>query len=71
MEPYELDEMMVLAIAQLFKVPEILVAENPDWGIQEVSDLLLQTDIQAILKDWMRDVDWKTKQGWYGKIEGE
>lgn len=71
MESYELDEMMVLAIAQLFEVPEILVAENPNWGIEQLTALLLRTDISEFLKGWMKDIDWKRKQGWYGKVEEE
>ena len=70
MESYEIDEFLILAMAQIFEVPEIIVKGEPEWFLNELTSLLEKTDVQYLLKNYMTREQWKKKR-WYGKIEEE
>ena len=43
MEQY--DEFLILVMAQIFEVPEIIVQDNPEWFLEEMTRLLEKTDV--------------------------
>jgi hypothetical protein len=45
MEPYEIDEFLILAMAQIFEVPEVIVKGEPEWFLDELTRLLEKTDV--------------------------
>lgn len=70
MEPYEIDEFLILAMAQIFEVPEIIVKGEAEWFLNELTSLLEKTDVQYLLKNYMIREQWKKKR-WYGRVEEE
>ena len=70
MEPYEIDEFLILAMAQIFEVPEIIVKGESEWFLDELTRLLEKTDVQYQLKKYMEREKWKDKR-WYGKVDEE
>ena len=70
MEPYEINEFLILAMAQIFEVPEVIVKGEPEWFLDELTSLLEKTDVQYQLRAYMVREKWKNKR-WYGKVEEE
>lgn len=68
MEPYEIDEFLILAMAQIFEVPEVIVKGEPEWFLDELTRLLEKTDVQYQLRAYMVREKWKDKR-WYGEVE--
>ena len=67
----EINEFLALAIAEIFEVPEDMVHIAPNWWIDELTELLGKVEVQARLRDWIKQNKWKEKRGWYGKVEEE
>ncbi len=67
----ELNEFLRGDIAEIFEVPEDMVAIAPNWWIDELTELLGRVEVQARLKDWIKQNHWKENRHWYGKIEEE
>jgi hypothetical protein len=70
-EMNEMNEFLALAIAEIFEVPEDMVNIAPNWWMDELTELLGRIDVQARLKDWIKQNKWKEKRNWYGKVEEE
>lgn len=68
MEPYEIDEFLILAMAEIFEVPEIIVKGEPEWFLEELTRLLEKTEVQHQLRSYMVREEWKNKR-WYGEVE--
>lgn len=67
----ELNELLGGAIAEIFEVPVDMVNIAPNWWIDELAELLVRTDVQVRLRDWIKQNHWKEKRYWYGKVEEE
>lgn len=70
-EMNEMNEFLALAIAEIFEVPEDMVNIAPNWWMDELTELLSRIDVQARLRDWIKQNKWKEKRNWYGKVEEE
>ena len=66
-----MNEFLALAIAEIFEVPEDMVDIAPNWWIDELTELLGKVEVQARLRDWIKQNKWKEKRGGHGKVEGE
>lgn len=67
----EMNEFLALAIAEIFEVPEDMVDIAPNWWIDELTELLSKVEVQARLRDWIKQNKWKEKRHWYGKVVEE
>ena len=67
----EMNELLALAIAAIFEVPEDMINIAPNWWMDELTELLGRVELQARLKDWIKQNKWKEKRNWYGKTEEE
>ena len=70
MEPYEINEFLILAMAHIFEVPEVIDQGEPEWVLDELTRLLEKTDVQYQLRAYMVREKWKDKR-WYGEVEEE
>lgn len=68
MEPYEIDEFLILAMAQIFEVPEVIVKNEPEWFLEEMTRVLERVEVQSALKKFLENDHWKNKR-WYGEAE--
>lgn len=65
------NEFLILAIAEIFEIPELSIQQDVEWWEEELAELLSRVEVQKRLKDWIASEHWKRKRGWYGGNEKE